>query len=118
MRKLKNGSLLTGSFQPMKMGLITSEMVQISENDKWINYNFKTYYYNNGHFIEEFEQFWNDLKLRWEDNYRKLYSYDSEGRLIQITHQNIFKGKYINSSQGNYDLHFRRAIKRKNYSEV
>jgi len=80
-------------------GLITSEMVQIVENDTWINYNFKTYYYNNGHIIEEFEQFWNDLKLRWEDNYRKLYSYDSEGRLIQITHQNIFKGKYINSSR-------------------
>jgi len=28
-------------------GLITSEMVQIVENDTWINYNFKTYYYNN-----------------------------------------------------------------------
>lgn len=80
-------------------GLVSSELIQVSENDKWLNYNFKAYYYNNGRLIEEFEQYWNDAKLKWEDNYRKLYKYDNEGRLIQITHQNILKGKYINTSQ-------------------
>jgi hypothetical protein len=80
-------------------GLVTSEWIQIKKENQWVNYNFKAYYYENGRVIEEFEQYWNDSKLRWEDNYRKLYSYDGEGKLMQITHQNIFKGKYINSSK-------------------
>jgi hypothetical protein len=80
-------------------GLIISELIQVSQSDEWINYNLKAYYYNNGHVIEEFEQYWNDLKLRWEDSYRKIYSYDKEGKLTHITHQNIFKGKYVNSSK-------------------
>jgi hypothetical protein len=80
-------------------GLITSEMIQIKKDEQWINYNFKAYYYDNGRVIEEFEQYWNESKLKWEDNYRKLYSYDGEGKLMQITHQNIFKGKYINTSK-------------------
>ena len=80
-------------------GLVTSEMIQIQKEDQWLNYNFKAYYYENGRIIEEFEQYWNESKLRWEDNYRKLYSYDGEGKLLQITHQNIYKGKYINTSK-------------------
>jgi len=80
-------------------GLVTSEMIQVQKDDTWMNYNFKAYYYENGKVIEEFEQYWNESKLKWEDSYRKLYSYDSEGKLMQITHQNIFKGKYINTSK-------------------
>lgn len=80
-------------------GLVTSEMIQIKKEDQWVNYNFRAYYYENGRVIEEFEQYWNESKIKWEDNYRKLYSYDGEGKLMQIMHQNIFKGKYINSSK-------------------
>lgn len=80
-------------------GLVTSEMIQIKKEDQWVNYNFRAYYYENGRVIEEFEQYWNESKIKWEDNYRKLYSYDSQGKLMQIMHQNIFKGKYINSSK-------------------
>ncbi len=80
-------------------GLVTSEMIQVKKDDFWINYNFKAYYYDNGLVVEEFEQYWNEAKLRWEDNYRKLYTYDGEGKLMLITHQNIFKGKYINTSK-------------------
>jgi hypothetical protein len=79
--------------------LVTSEMIQIKKEDQWMNYNFRAYYYENGRVIEEFEQYWNESKIKWEDNYRKLYSYDGEGKLMQIMHQNIFKGKYINSSK-------------------
>jgi len=79
--------------------LVTSEMIQIKKEDQWVNYNFRAYYYENGRVIEEFEQYWNESKIKWEDNYRKLYSYDGEGKLMQIMHQNIFKGKYINSSK-------------------
>ncbi len=80
-------------------GLMASELMQIREDDQWINYNLRAYYYNNGKIIEEFEQYWNNSKLKWVDNYRKLFKYDNEGRLIQIRHQNIFKGKYIDSSK-------------------
>jgi hypothetical protein len=79
-------------------GLVISELTQIKQNDLWVNKNLNAYYYKDGHVIEEFEQYWNDAKLRWEDNYRKIYLYDSESKLIQITHQNTFKGKYVNSS--------------------
>jgi len=37
--------------------------------------------------------------MKWEDNYRKLYSYDKDGNPVQILHQNIFNGKYINTSK-------------------
>lgn len=80
-------------------GLVTSELIQIIKKEQWVNYNFKAYYYENGHVKEEFEQYWNDSKFKWEDNYRKLYSYDGEGKLMMILHQNIFKGKYINTSK-------------------
>jgi hypothetical protein len=80
-------------------GQLTAELSQIYDNDGWINYHFKAFYYNNGRVIEEFEQYWNDAKLKWEDNYRKLYHYNSTGQLIEITHQNVFDGNYINSSK-------------------
>ena len=80
-------------------GLVTSELIQVTKEEQWVNYNFKAYYYENGRVKEEFEQYWNESKFKWEDNYRKLYSYDGEGKLMMILHQNIFKGKYINSSK-------------------
>jgi hypothetical protein len=79
-------------------GLVISELIQINHYNLWVNNNLNAYYYNNGHVIEEFEQYWNDVKLRWEDSHRKIYSYDREGKLIRIAHQNTFKGKYLNSS--------------------
>ena len=78
-------------------GFKASEILQVQEDGKWVNYNFKAYYYNNGRVIEEFEQFWNDIKLRWDDNYRLLYTYDKYGNLTILTHQNIFKNNYVNS---------------------
>lgn len=83
-------------------GVISSEIIQISNGKSWINYNFKAYYYNNGLVIEEFEQYWNESKEKWEDNYRKLYSYNDENKVTQITHQNIFQGNYVNSSRELY----------------
>jgi hypothetical protein len=80
-------------------GLVISELIQTNQSDVWVNYNLKAYYYSDGHVIEEFEQYWNDAKLKWEDNYRKIYSYDREGKLTHITHQNIFKGKYVNATK-------------------
>ncbi|MEZ5195847.1 MAG: T9SS type A sorting domain-containing protein [Bacteroidales bacterium] len=80
-------------------GLISSELIQISEGKTWTNYNLKAFYYNNGLVIEEFEQYWNDSKMKWEDNYRKLYSYNTDKKVTQITHQNIFQGNYVNSSR-------------------
>jgi len=80
-------------------GLVTSELIQVIKEEQWVNYNFKAYYYENGRVKEEFEQYWNESKFKWEDNYRKLYSYDGEGKLMMILHQNIFKGKYINTSK-------------------
>jgi len=79
--------------------LMASELMQVNENDEWVNYNLKAYYYNNGKIIEEFEQYWNDSKLKWMDNYRKLFKYNNDGKLVQITHQNIYKGKYIDTSK-------------------
>lgn len=79
--------------------LITSEIIQIFDDNQWVNYNFKAFYYNNNQIIEEFEQYWNDTQLKWEDNYRKLYSYNEEGLLVKLTHQNIFNGNYINTSK-------------------
>lgn len=80
-------------------GLMAAELVQVNEDDEWINYNLKAYYYNNGKIIEEFEQYWNDNKLKWVDNYRKLFKYNNDGKLVQIRHQNIYKGKYIDTSK-------------------
>lgn len=78
-------------------GLKAAEILQVQEDGIWVNYNFKAYYYDNGKLVEEFEQYWNDIKLRWDDNYRLLYSYDKYGNLTTLTHQNIFNDKYVNS---------------------
>ena len=80
-------------------GLVDSELMQVQRDGSWVNYYFNTISYNNGLVIEEFEQSWNDRKMKWEDNYRKLYSYDKDGKPVQILHQNIFNGKYINTSK-------------------
>lgn len=80
-------------------GLMASELVQVNEDDEWVNYNLKAYYYNNAKIIEEFEQYWNNNKLKWVDNYRKLFKYNNDGKLVQIRHQNIYKGKYIDTSK-------------------
>jgi len=80
-------------------GLVDSELMQVQQDGNWMNYYFNTISYNNGQVIEEFEQYWNERKLKWEDNYRKLYSYDKAGNPVQILHQNIFNGEYINTSK-------------------
>ncbi len=79
--------------------LMASELMQVNDDGEWVNYNLKAYYYNNGKIIEEFEQYWNDGKLKWVDNYRKLFKYNNDGKLVQITHQNIYKGKYYDTSK-------------------
>lgn len=78
--------------------MITSELIQLYENDRWINYNFRAYDYNRGRIIRESDQFWNDSKLRWEDDNRKLYDYDKENKLVQIIYQNVYKRKYYDTS--------------------
>ncbi|MBN2174386.1 MAG: hypothetical protein JW731_09650 [Bacteroidales bacterium] len=80
-------------------GLINSELVQVWHNNQWIDYNMKVVYYNNGLILEELEKYWIPAENIWEDNYRKLYSYNNNGQVSQITHQNIFNGKYINTSR-------------------
>ena len=80
-------------------GKISNELIQVKQNGEWTNHYFNTISYNNGQVIEEFEQSWNESKMKWEDNYRKLYSYNEAGKLSQILHQNIFNGEYVNSSK-------------------
>jgi len=81
------------------IGLITSELVQVWQNDHWIDYNMKMTYYNNDQVIEELEQYWNPADQSWEDNYRKLYSYNKHGQVSQISHQHIYNGKYFDTSK-------------------
>jgi len=80
-------------------GTIQSELIQVYNGDQWVNYNKKTYAYNNCQVLEELEEYWNDREEKWEDNYRKLYSYDNEGKLKQISHQYIFNGNYVDASR-------------------
>jgi hypothetical protein len=80
-------------------GLVDTELIQVQQDGNWVNYYFNTISYNNGLVIEEFEQSWNERKMKWEDNYRKLYSYDKAGNPVQILHQNIFNGEYVNTSK-------------------
>ena len=84
---------------------IQSEVIQIYENDNWVNYNQKSYFYNNGSVIEEREYYWNQASGEWFDNYRKLYSYNDNNLVSSIKHQYIFNGNYVNSSREifNYD---------------
>lgn len=78
---------------------IQSEIIQVYENDEWVNYNCKSYFYNNDQVIEERELYWNDATEQWQDNYRKLYSYNDHNLVSAIKHQYIFNGNYINSSR-------------------
>jgi hypothetical protein len=82
--------------------LLRSELIQIFEENKWVNYNLQQFMYNNGQMVEELEFYWDEHRDKWLDNYRKLYSYDSGGKLTKVLHQNIFQGNYINSSQELY----------------
>jgi len=82
--------------------MVIQETIQVFENGKWINYNTTVYNYNNGLLIEELEKYWNEKTATWDNNYRKLYSYNSEGALSQVLHQYIFNGVYSNSSREVY----------------
>ncbi len=83
--------------------LVSSERVEIFQENKWINYSFKGYYYNNGNVIEKSEQYWNDSKLKWVDNFRMLYSYDENGNLIKLLHQNYYDGKFVSTRKEKMD---------------
>lgn len=93
--------------------MLKSELIQLFENDEWINYNLRQFFYNNGYVVEELEFYWDDNKNNWLDNYRKLFSYDQDGRLVKVLHQNIFRGNYINSSQELYHYSLDGLLKEK-----
>jgi len=78
--------------------LLTSELVQVFENENWENYNLITYSYNNGKVIEEIENFWDIRNEEWVRSYRKLFSY-SDGKLMQVLHQYVFNDVYVNSQR-------------------
>jgi len=82
--------------------ILKSELIQIFENNAWVNYNLRQFFHNNGSVVEELEFYWDDNRDKWLDNYRKLFSYDQEGKLLKVLHQNIFRENYINSSQELY----------------
>ncbi|MCB2219748.1 MAG: T9SS type A sorting domain-containing protein [Bacteroidetes bacterium] len=79
--------------------VLVSELIQVYEYTEWINYNERNYFYNNGQLIVEKENYWDDRHNEWIENYRKLYEYDQAGKLLTITHQNIFNGMYFDSSR-------------------
>ncbi|MCD4697538.1 MAG: hypothetical protein K8S16_15020 [Bacteroidales bacterium] len=81
---------------------VESELIQVFKNENWVNYNLSSFFYNNGHVIEEHEMYWNDIDNVWQDNYRKLYSYNDNAMLSIIIHQYIFNGVYVNSSRELY----------------
>ena len=78
--------------------LLSSELIQVYENETWENYNLISSHYNNGSVIEELEKIWDDHNQIWVNSYRKLYSYN-QGRLSQILHQYIFNDVYVNSQR-------------------
>ncbi|MCF8367693.1 MAG: hypothetical protein K9G76_01530 [Bacteroidales bacterium] len=81
---------------------LESELIQVFENESWVNYNLVSFYYMNAQLIEEHEMYWNESKNVWEDNYRKLYSYNENNEISAVTHQYIFNGVYVNSSREVY----------------
>ena len=83
--------------------VIQSELIQVYENEEWVNYNVKSFFYNNGQLIEELEKYWNDGDNEWNKNYRKLYSYNKQGQVTRVTHQYIFNGNYVNTSRELYE---------------
>jgi len=78
--------------------LLLSELVQVYENDTWINYNLITFNYSNAQVVEELENFWDIKNQDWVRSYRKLYSY-SNGKLSQVLHQYVFNDVYVNSQR-------------------
>ncbi len=78
---------------------LVSELIQVYEYTSWVNYNERDYFYNNGQLVVEKESYWDDRHETWIENYRKLYEYDNEGKLLTITHQNIYNGTSFNSQR-------------------
>lgn len=78
---------------------LSTELIQVYNDCNWVNYNLRTLFYNNDLVVEEIEKYWNDREEAWTDNYRKLYQYNASGNPVQITHQYIFNGNYVNSSR-------------------
>ena len=87
-------------------GIITSEMIQVFNDNNWDNYSYKVFSYNNGQLFEELEKYWNNKNESWENNYRKLYSYNNQGNINNILHQYIFNDNYVNSSKELYKYSF------------
>ena len=101
-----------------KNDLVNSELVQVFQDNKWVNYSFKGYYYNNGMVIEEVEQYWNDSKLKWVDNFRMLYTYDENGNLIKLLHQNFYDGKFVSTRKEKMDYYPNGELKEKIIQKV
>lgn len=91
---------------------VLSELVQIYDNENWVNYNINLYYYNNSQLIEELEKYWNDSEAAWQESYRKLYSYE-DGRISQVRHQYIFNGNYVDASREIYKYDEKGNLKEK-----
>ncbi len=93
--------------------LVSSERVEVFQENKWVNYSFKGYYYNNGNVIEKSEQYWNNSKLKWVDNFRMLYSYDENGNLIKLLHQNYYDGEFVSTRKEKMDYYPNGELKEK-----
>jgi len=87
-------------------GTLSTELIQVFENNEWVNYNQVVFNYNNDRLVEELEKYWNDNSESWDNNYRKLYSYNNQGKVDNILHQYIFKGTYVNSSRETFKYSF------------
>ena len=75
-----------------------SELIQVYDGSNWINYSFKILTFDQQmRLVEEFEQFWNDGLLRWEDNSRITFSYNADNKIETTLHQNIYDGIPQNS---------------------
>jgi len=98
--------------------LVSSERVEVFQENKWVNYSFKAYYYNNGKVIENVEQYWNDSKLKWVDNFRMLYTYDENGNLIKLLHQNFYDGKFVSTRKEKMDYYPNGELKEKIIQKV
>ncbi len=108
----------TRTITTYKNDLVNSELVQVFQDKKWVNYSFKGYYYNNGLVIEEVEQYWNDSKLKWVDNFRMLYTYDENGNLIKLLHQNFYDGKFVSTRKEKMDYYPNGELKEKIIQKV
>ena len=108
----------TRTITTYKNHLINSELVQVFKDKKWVNYSFKGYYYNNGMLIEEVEQYWNDSKLKWVDNFRMLYTYDENGNLIKLLQQNFYDGKFVSTRKEKMDYYPNGELKEKIIQKV